>query len=580
MPHLPSWIRRRRRAEPHPWWAAARWASRSLREAEGRLRHWLEHGIPANELRALAAMPTPALHVEPAGARPYQICASPSQQCNWQWHAWLQHLPEPYLTSGEAPSKATPPAAVWLNIDPLPSAAAALELLEWNRAAAVFDIDPERVACLRALNVPAQLLEPNARCNSWLNWPDGPAEASRRLGLAHPGSLDSASVLVLGTAGETWERSLPSLLRCWPGFEQVQLDTPTDARALAAWLNSCQMRDLQLVRLEPNAAERLQRGFQALQTPTTPHTEPGEGSWLPPQAFISPIDAETLAEELAWRRAGGPTPPPCTTPQPASAPLWEHSSGIEASAAICISLHNYADRITAALDSALAQQHQALELVVVDDASSDQGVSVVQGWLERHGSRFCRALLLRHAHNGGLAAARNSAFAACSAPWCFVLDADNRLLPEAVECCLTVAHAAPADAAVVHPLVEVVSDGNWIDPRTLVSGLSWQRQHLQHYNVVDAMALIRRSAWAAVGGFTHIPHGWEDYDFWCKLTGSGYHGVLCPQRLATYTSHGQSMIATSTQPHLRQISRMLQSRHPWLQLPYGQGLCEGWGQQP
>ena len=85
--------------------------------------------------------------------------------------------------------------------------------------------------------------------------------------------------------------------------------------------------------------------------------------------------------------------------------------------------------------------------------------------------------------------------------------------------------------------------------------------------MVDAMALIRRRAWHDVGGYTHIEGGWEDYDFWCKLIEAGYHGLLCPQILAVYRSHAQSMSHCATNQSWRALSRTLQHRHPWLSLP-------------
>ena len=108
--------------------------------------------------------------------------------------------------------------------------------------------------------------------------------------------------------------------------------------------------------------------------------------------------------------------------------------------------------------------------------------------------------------------------------------------------------------------------GRWDDQRTLVSTASWQRERLASGNVVDAMALVRRSAWEQVGGYTHIEGGWEDYDFWCKLIETDFSGILCPQRLARYHCHTGSMLATQTHHRLRAISRVLQHRHPWLQL--------------
>ena len=50
--------------------------------------------------------------------------------------------------------------------------------------------------------------------------------------------------------------------------------------------------------------------------------------------------------------------------------------------------------------------------------------------------------------------------------------------------------------------------------------------------IIDAMALIAKWAWAAVGGYAHIPYGWEDYDFWCRCVEHGLWGQQIPEILA------------------------------------------------
>jgi glycosyltransferase involved in cell wall biosynthesis len=216
------------------------------------------------------------------------------------------------------------------------------------------------------------------------------------------------------------------------------------------------------------------------------------------------------------------------------------------------------------------QTHTALELIVVDDTSEDDGPERARAWLELHGHRFARALLLRHACNSGLAAARNTAFATAHSPWCFVLDADNLLEPEAVRLCLAIAAASPASTAVVHPLVELRSEGRRPGQPSgaLMGRIAWQRSALEEGNQIDAMALVRKEAWRSVGGYSHIPGGWEDYDFWCKLIDAGYHGVLCPQRLAVYHQHQASMQARETLERQRALSRLLRTRHPWLRIAH------------
>jgi hypothetical protein len=65
-------------------------------------------------------------------------------------------------------------------------------------------------------------------------------------------------------------------------------------------------------------------------------------------------------------------------------------------------------------------------------------------------------------------------------------------------------------------------------------------------NYIDAMALIRKAAWAGVGGYEPIPFGWEDYDFWCKCVEYGLWGSHVPKLLAKYRVHDQSMLAKVT----------------------------------
>jgi glycosyltransferase involved in cell wall biosynthesis len=176
--------------------------------------------------------------------------------------------------------------------------------------------------------------------------------------------------------------------------------------------------------------------------------------------------------------------------------------------------------------------------------------------------------MVRHQRNGGLAAARNTAFALAKAPWCFVLDADNALEPEALNASMAVARHGGADVAVVHGLLPVLDEERGVVAGLLGGGSLWQPEALRSGNRIDAMALIRREAWQQVGGYTHIPGGWEDFDFWCCLIDAGYRGVMCPRVLATYVRHSGSMLHRSTDRQRRPISRLLQARHPWLQLPF------------
>ena len=439
----------------------------------------------------------------------------------------------------------------------------------------ILDPDPARVLLLRALGLPAFWLDTQAEVNGWLQQPQAvdPHQWASRLGLAPPlkGHLQ-----VLGYAGPDFERALSKemsspfgsgdqssapAISYLPGWDELLIEDPCAGLLRAGWLQAAAHSAARLIRAGANYCPE---EWQQLQTTSPCVAHPFDASPAELRARHDGKPLMALAEDR-------PTPPLQTLRQwqapdlPQRPPL----------ASVVVSLYNYADRITEALQSVRAQTQQCLELIVVDDASTDNGTSVVERWIDTClsavGHPFVRVLLLRHAHNVGLATARNTALAHSQARWCFVLDADNALYPDAVAGCLALIDSSDPQLAVVHPLLAVEAEsGRSDEKRTLVRSQSWQRERLRFENHVDAMALVRRSAWEAVGGYTHIEGGWEDYDFWCKLVGAGYYGLQCPRILAVYRSHAASMSHCTTNRSWHALSRTLQQRHPWLQLPLAQ----------
>jgi GT2 family glycosyltransferase len=252
--------------------------------------------------------------------------------------------------------------------------------------------------------------------------------------------------------------------------------------------------------------------------------------------------------------------------------LWHSQSSMDASISVVVSLFNYRECIGETLTSLYAQTCSDLALLVVDDASTDGGAELVEEWLREHGHRFRGATLLRHTRNCGLAAARNTGFAHARSSWVWVQDADNPLCPWAIEQVLRLASRVQPEVAVIHPLLVTESESATVLPLQ-GGGRPWQRSCFLRANAIDAMALVRREAWQSVGGYSHIEGGWEDYDFWCKLTEVGWHGVQCPQVLGTYRVHARSMTATTALPDAQRLEGILQSRHPWLN-------CLGWTSHP
>ncbi len=229
---------------------------------------------------------------------------------------------------------------------------------------------------------------------------------------------------------------------------------------------------------------------------------------------------------------------------------------------VVVPLYNYAGHIAEALESVLAQTLADLDLVVVDDRSTDDSVAIALEWARANSARFNRISVLRNRANSGLALTRNVGFDAAETPFVLPLDADNRLLPECAAACLRTARAT--GAAFAYPLIRQFGTA-----KGLMGELGYDPVRLGNVNYIDAMALVSKAAWVAAGGYEHVPGGWEDFDFWCRLAERGLRGERVPGGPhAEYRVHPASMIqaARNCPNTIRRMMDHLQKRHTWLTL--------------
>ncbi len=234
----------------------------------------------------------------------------------------------------------------------------------------------------------------------------------------------------------------------------------------------------------------------------------------------------------------------------------------EDSVTVAISLYNGAEFLPETLDSIRAQRHARLDLIVVDDASTEESsVRIAREWLLAHSGRFGRASLLRHFRNQGLAQAHNTAFEYARSELVFVIDQDNLIYPRAIG-----------------RLVQAIKDTGFGAAYTQLEffgserklGLAdvFDKEYLQIGNYIDGMALVSKRAWQAVGGYTHDEWGWEDYDFWCKFAEHGISAAYVPEILCRYRRHPKSMTMTVTETEPAQKALLVEFtlRHPWLHI--------------
>ena len=168
---------------------------------------------------------------------------------------------------------------------------------------------------------------------------------------------------------------------------------------------------------------------------------------------------------------------------------------------VVVPLHNYEQYIVECLESVRLQTTVYLDLIVADDCSRDQSAERVIGWMRTHARRFRRCQLLRNTVNLRLSRTRNRLFEHARTEYIFALDADNTIYPRCLESLASALDHCDADFA--YCCLEKFGV-----ERGLVSWRPWDPEALLEGPYIDAMAMVRKSTWERVGGYSaDMPSG-------------------------------------------------------------------------
>lgn len=226
-----------------------------------------------------------------------------------------------------------------------------------------------------------------------------------------------------------------------------------------------------------------------------------------------------------------------------------------------ITCFNAEQTIERAIRSALAQDWPQLEVVVVDDVSTDQSWMVI----ERIAAEDVRVKPLRHDVNGGAAAARNSLIAAASGELLAFFDDDDESLPERVRiqyetlcqyetqtgakliaCYASGLRRYPNGYALNLPAIgsqPIVPHGELVADYLLFN----DRKSSVFYGAgtPTCSLMARVSTFKAIGGFDASLRRVEDVDFAVRLALSDGHFIGCPEQLFTQ----YATVASDKTPH-------------------------------
>jgi glycosyltransferase involved in cell wall biosynthesis len=209
----------------------------------------------------------------------------------------------------------------------------------------------------------------------------------------------------------------------------------------------------------------------------------------------------------------------------------------DAIVSVVLPVRDGAAYLGAAVESVLFQTLRELELIVVDDGSTDETAAIVAGYADD------RIRVLRQ-EPLGLVAALNRGLTASSGRYLARMDADDVSLPERLERQVAFLDQNPKVALVV-PGVELI-DAHGRSTGTLVlppSDAALRRRLLLRNAFTHGAAAMRRDALESAGGYTDDYGSNEDYDLWRRLA-RDWRLAAIPEVLYRYRIHPEAVTRT------------------------------------
>jgi glycosyltransferase involved in cell wall biosynthesis len=189
-----------------------------------------------------------------------------------------------------------------------------------------------------------------------------------------------------------------------------------------------------------------------------------------------------------------------------------------------IPAYNSETTVARALESALAQTYQTIEIVVVDDCSTDRTAEIVKSFADR-GVRLVRLSLQQ-----GASGARNAGIEAATGDLVAFLDSDDEWLPVKIEkqVALIMGNGTLVFVSCSSKLISTEGEdlGDLYYGRRPVLGADCWKSLLARNTIATPSVLVWRSALLELGGFDRRFKICEDQDMWIRLALRGSVGYV------------------------------------------------------
>lgn len=211
--------------------------------------------------------------------------------------------------------------------------------------------------------------------------------------------------------------------------------------------------------------------------------------------------------------------------------------------------YNHSRFVIECLESIRAQTYTNLQLIIMDDCSSDDSVNLISNWVKRHQVE-CK--FIAHQKNQGICRTLNEALNISKGQYISMIATDDYWMPDKIKFQVSEMESMPATVGVIYSdAYQITEDGQRLPKMFIARHCEFKspptgdlKADLIDGNFIPAMTTLIRSTVYDKVGFYDEKLVFEDWDFWLRTT-NHYHFAFSKYPSANYRIVSNSMTRTT-----------------------------------
>lgn len=219
---------------------------------------------------------------------------------------------------------------------------------------------------------------------------------------------------------------------------------------------------------------------------------------------------------------------------------------------IIIPCYNQGKYVAEAINSALRQTFKDIEIVCVNDGSTDNSVEIIKSFE----NKYKNFIFLNNKENRGVIYSRNFAIKNCNGTYILPLDADDIIEPTYVEKAVKILDNNP-NIGIVYCKAKIF--GNYDKYWNLKP---FNKSDILYENCIFCSAIFRKSDFIKIGGYNNnMKYGCEDHDLWLSFIEQGLEVFQINEILFSYRQYDETSRTTISLKNKKEIWNNLIKNH-------------------